>query len=62
MRTRPAITAALVWALAESPAHPAGRQTRAEVVRLITKTGLDAQMKAFGQWEDWVSRKRGESR
>jgi len=61
-RGNAAIAAALVWALAESPKRPAARQTRAEVEALITRTGLDAQMKAFGQWDDWVNGRRGESR
>src|SRR5206468_13060633 len=57
-----AIASALVWGLAERPDRPARRQTRAEVERLITDTKLDAQMKAFGQWDDWVAGRRGAGR
>ncbi len=54
-----AIAAVLVWQLAESPARPAKRQTRAEVEQLLRETRLDQQMKSFGQWEDWEKGKRG---
>jgi len=60
-RSNAAITAALVWGLAEAPGRPA-RQSRAGVESLITRTGLEPQMKAFGQWADWVSGRRGENR
>ncbi len=57
-----AIAAALVWSLAEAPDRPAARQTRAEVEALIAATGLEPQMRAFGQWEGWMSGARGVSR
>ena len=57
-----AIAAALVWGLAESPAPPLKRQTRAEVEALLTATKLDEQMRAFGQWEDWAAARRGSPR
>lgn len=53
------LAAVLVWALAEAPARPGKQQTRAEVEALLRATGMDAQMKAFGQWDDWVAGKRG---
>lgn len=53
-----AMASALVWALAENPKR-LPRQTRAEVEKLVVDTKLDLQMKAFGQWEDFVSGKRG---
>lgn len=53
-----AIASALVWALAESPER-LKRQTRAEVEQLLIDTKLDQQMKAFGQWHDFTSGKRG---
>jgi len=54
-----AITAALLWHLAEARERPAPRQTRQEVEELIRRTGLEPQMKAFGQWDAWVSGRRG---
>jgi len=53
------LAAVLVWALADAPARPGKQQTRAEVEALLRATGMDAQMKAFGQWDDWVAGKRG---
>jgi carboxypeptidase Q len=54
-----AVAAALVWGLADAPARPASRQTRAEVEQLIKATKLDEQMRAFEQWTDWQTGKRG---
>jgi hypothetical protein len=48
-----------VWGLAENPARPAPRQSRAEVERLLQQTKLDEQMKGWGQWDEWVEKKRG---
>jgi carboxypeptidase Q len=53
------VAAVLVWALAEAPQRPGKQQTRAEVEALLKATKLDAQMKAFGHWDDWVAGKRG---
>ena len=53
-----AIASVLVWSLAESPER-LKRQTRAEVEKLLMDTKLDQQMKAFGQWDDFTSGKRG---
>jgi Zn-dependent M28 family amino/carboxypeptidase len=57
-----AIATVLVWGLAEMPERPATRQTRAEVEDLLRTSGLDAQMKAFGQWDAWAAGKRGVSK
>lgn len=54
-----AIASALVWGLAQARDRPAKRQTRSEVEKLLIDTKLDAQMKAFGQWEDWKTGHRG---
>ena len=54
-----AIASALIWGFAENPERFAKRQTRAEVDKLVTDTKLDAQMKAFGQWDDYKAGKRG---
>jgi hypothetical protein len=61
-KTNDAIAAVLVWGLAESPERPAPRQTRAEVEELLKASHLEEQMKAFGQWDEWVSGKRGVSK
>jgi len=53
-----AIAATLIWGLADSPQR-LPRQTRAQVEKLLTDTKLDDQMKAFGQWDDWQSGRRG---
>jgi len=57
-RVTDAIAAALLWGFADS-AQRLPRQTRAQVQKLITDTKLDDQMKAFGQWDDWQSGRRG---
>jgi len=54
-----AIAGVLLWGLAETSARPAARQTRAEVDKLLRETKLDDQMKAFEQWDDWLTGKRG---
>lgn len=53
-----AVASALLWAFAENPER-LKRQTRAEVEKLVVDTKLDQQMKAFGQWEDFESGRRG---
>jgi len=53
-----AISSALLWALAENPER-LKRQTRSQVEKLVIDTKLDQQMKAFGQWEEFQSGKRG---
>lgn len=60
-RANVAIASALVWGLANSDAR-APRQSKAEVDTLLKDTKLDEQMKAMGQWDDWVSGRRGVSK
>ncbi len=60
-RANAAIASALVWGLANEDARPP-RQTKAEVDKLLKDTKLDEQMKALGQWDDWVSGRRGVSK
>jgi hypothetical protein len=57
-KTTCAVAAALLYGLAERPDR-IRRQARAEVEKLLVDTKLDKQMKAFGQWDDWQSRRRG---
>jgi len=59
LKANTAIAASLVWWLAENPERFGRRQTHDEVRKLITDTKLDTQMKAFAQWDDFVSGKRG---
>jgi Zn-dependent M28 family amino/carboxypeptidase len=53
-----AIASALLWSLADSPDR-LQRQTRDEVQKLLIDTKVDQQMKAFGQWDDFISGRRG---
>ena len=53
------LAATLVWWLASSPQPPPKRQSRAEVEKLLVDAKLVDQMKAFDQWDDWKSGKRG---
>jgi Zn-dependent M28 family amino/carboxypeptidase len=57
-----AIASALLWGFAERPERAARRQNRQEVEKLLKETKLDEQMKALGQWDDFVSGKRGVSK
>ena len=59
LKNNTAIAAVLVWELADAPAAPAPRQTRAQVERVVQETGLDKEMKTYGVWDDFVSGKRG---
>jgi hypothetical protein len=52
-RRNAALAAALMWWFADTKDTGLRQQTRAEVDELLTATKLDAQMKAFGQWDDW---------
>jgi carboxypeptidase Q len=54
-----AIAAAVIWRIADAPDRPGPRQSRAEVQHLLEQTGLVDVMKAFGQWKDWESARRG---
>jgi carboxypeptidase Q len=62
LRANAALASSLVWWLAGSPERFGRRLTRAEVGKLLGDTKLDAQMKAFAQWEDYQSGKRGVNR
>ncbi len=58
-RRNAGLAATLVWSLANSPRTIPRRQTRAQVDALLVKTKLVEQMKAFNQWDDWTSGRRG---
>jgi len=53
-----AAASALLWAFAEN-SQRLPRQSRAEVAKLLVDTKLDQQMKAFAQWNDFESGRRG---
>ena len=54
-----ALASALIWGLANNPGLSLRRQTRPEIDKVIKDSKLEEQMKAFGQWNGWVSGKRG---
>jgi carboxypeptidase Q len=58
LRLNAAITAAVVWGLAEAEL-PWGRQGRAEIEALVQKTSLKDQMVSFGLLESWQDGTRG---
>ena len=62
LRVNTALASSLTWWLAESPERFGRRLTRAEVKKLLSEMKLDAQMKAFGQWEDFEAGRRGVSK
>ncbi|MGH9817127.1 MAG: M28 family peptidase [Candidatus Acidiferrales bacterium] len=59
LKRHAAYAAVTVLGLANRDQRLGPRQSRAEVQALIEATGLDAQMKAFGLWEDWADGRRG---
>lgn len=58
-RRNAAIAAVAVAGVANAPARVGKRQSRAEVERVLEKSGLAEQMKIYGLWADWESGKRG---
>src|SRR5688500_17053743 len=54
-----AVAAVAVLGIANAPTRLAPRQSRAEVEKLLAKSGLAQQMKTYSLWEDWESGKRG---
>ena len=53
--------AVVAFRLADAPERVGPRLSRKEIGRTLHETGLDAQMKGFGQWADWESGARGRS-
>ena len=51
--------AVVAFRLADSPERVGPRLSRKEIEQTLHETGLDAQMKGFGQWEAWESGARG---
>jgi carboxypeptidase Q len=58
LRANAAVVAALVYGLAQGEASW-GRQSRAEIEKLVRSTSLEKQMKTFALWDDWAARQRG---
>jgi Zn-dependent M28 family amino/carboxypeptidase len=58
-RKNAAIAAAAVTGIANAPERIGKRQSRAEVARVLEKSGIADQMKTYGLWADWESGKRG---
>jgi len=59
MKANTAIAAVLMYGLANSATPPASRQSRAEIETLLTKTGLEQEMRAFDLWNEFLSGERG---
>jgi len=59
LKANTAVAAVVAWGLADLPAAPAPRQSRAEVEALVQATGLVEQMRLFGLWEPFVRGERG---
>jgi hypothetical protein len=58
-RRNAAIAAVAVTGIANAPSRLGARQSRAEVAKLLERTGLADQMKTYSLWADWESGKRG---
>jgi hypothetical protein len=58
-RFNAAIAAVTVAGIANAPGHLGPRQTRAEITKVLEKSGLADQMRTYGLWADWESGKRG---
>ena len=59
LKRHAAYAAVTVAGLANRDARLGPRQSRAQIEAQLKATGFAAQMKAFGQWDDWVAAKRG---
>ncbi len=51
--------AVVAFRLADAPERVGPRLARKDIEQTLHETGLDAQMKGFGQWEAWDSGARG---
>ena len=60
LRRNAAIIAAMTLRFAEMPVTWT-RQSRAQVEQIFKATDLEQQMRSMGNWDDWVSGKRGRS-
>jgi carboxypeptidase Q len=51
--------AVVTYGIADDPVRIGPRLTHAQVEQTMRETHLDEQLKVFGMWQDWESRKRG---
>ena len=58
-RLNAAVAAVTVAGIANASSRPGPRQSRAEVARVLEKSGIADQMKAYSLSADWESGKRG---
>ena len=58
-RLNAAIAAVTVAGIANAPSRLAPRQSRADVAKVLEKSGIADQMKTYGLWADWEKGKRG---
>jgi hypothetical protein len=58
-RLNAAIAAVTVAGIANAPARLAPRQSRAEVAKVLEKSGVADQMRTYGLWADWEKGTRG---
>ncbi len=58
-RLNAAIAAVTTAGIANASARPGARQSRAEVAKVLEKSGVADQMKAYSLWSEWESGKRG---
>jgi carboxypeptidase Q len=58
-RLNAAVAAVAVEGIANAPARPGPRQSRMEIAKVLEKSGIADQMKAYGLWADWEKGKRG---
>jgi carboxypeptidase Q len=61
-RWNAAIAAATVAGLANAPARVGSRQSRAEIAKVLDKSGLADQMRTWGLWSEWEAGKRGRAK
>jgi len=58
-RRNAAIAAVAVSGIANASGRIGKRQSRAEIERVLAKSGIAEQMKVYGLWSDWASGQRG---
>lgn len=54
-----AVAALTAYAIADSPERLGGRETRAQIQALLSRSGLAPAMKALGIWRQWQEGERG---
>ena len=62
LRRHVAEAAAVAFRLADAPERVGSRLSHKEIEQTLQETGLDVQMKGFGQWPSWENGSRGRSK